>query len=91
MWSTESIMIEVLRNHAVADPGFSRGGGVNSKGGREKLLFGQFFSQKLHEIERISEWQHVSLAPPPTLRCANEMYLLILRHSNLRSLGSIRT
>ena len=46
MWSTESIMIEVLRNHAVADPGFSRGGGTNSKGGREKLLFGQFFSPK---------------------------------------------
>ena len=26
----------------VADPGFPRGGGANSKGGCEKLLFGRF-------------------------------------------------
>ena len=37
----------------VVDPGCPRGGGANSKGVCEKLLFNQFFSQKLHEIERI--------------------------------------
>ena len=34
---------------AVADPGFSRGGGANSKIG----YYLANFSQKLHEIERI--------------------------------------
>ena len=28
---------------AVSDPGFSIGGGTNSKGGCERLFFGQFF------------------------------------------------
>ena len=37
--------------------------GANSKGGHEKLLFGQFFPQKLHENER--NWNgSASLAPP---------------------------
>ena len=48
---------------AVADPGFSRGGGVNPPGGREHAKF----SRKLHEIERI--WTprggRASLTPPP--------------------------
>ena len=46
----------------VADPGFSRGGGVNPPGGREHAKF----SRKLHEIERI--WTprggRASLTPP---------------------------
>ena len=37
--------------NSVADPGFSRGGGANPKGGAN-LLFGQFF-QKLHENKEI--------------------------------------
>ena len=49
--------------YAVADPGFSRGGGVNPPGGREHAKF----SRKLHEIERI--WTprggRASLTPPP--------------------------
>ena len=49
--------------NAVADPGFSRGGGREpSRGGREHAKF----SRKLHEIERI--WTprggRASLTPP---------------------------
>ena len=48
---------------AVADPGFPQGGGTNSKDECEKLLFA-YFSQKLHEIERIWTLRgHVSLVP----------------------------
>ena len=39
--------------HTVADPGFLRGGGANSQGGREKLLFGQFFPEKCMKIKEI--------------------------------------
>ena len=39
------------RSHAVADPGFPRGGGANSPG--EPTYDFAIFSQKLHEIERI--------------------------------------
>ena len=52
--------------YSVEDPGFPRGEGGNSKGGCEKLLFSQFFPQKLQEIERIWTWGRASLAPPPT-------------------------
>ena len=38
---------------SVADPGFPRGGGANSPGGAPTYEFVEF-SQKLHEIERIS-------------------------------------
>ena len=49
---------------SVADPGYPRGEGANSKGGCEKLLFGQLFPQKLHEIETIWTPGGTSLAPP---------------------------
>ena len=38
---------------AVADPGFPRGGGANSPGGRQHTNLSNF-PKKLHEIERIS-------------------------------------
>ena len=51
-----------MLSYTVADPGFSRGGGVNPPGGREHAKF----SRKLHEIERI--WTprggRASLTPP---------------------------
>ena len=55
-----------LQPLAVADTGFYRaGGGGNSKGGHEKLLFGQFVPEKLHENERNwTEIGGVSLVHP---------------------------
>ena len=50
--------------NTAVDPGFPRGGSANSKGGCEKLLFGQFFSPKLHKIERIWTQRGAALAPP---------------------------
>ena len=47
--SKVSFCLNILEGSAVADPGFSRGGGVNPPGGREHAKF----SRKLHEIERI--------------------------------------
>ena len=45
-----SFELDILQEQMpVADPGFSRGGGVNPPGGREHAKF----SRKLHEIERI--------------------------------------
>ena len=41
-----------LFHFAVADPGFPRGGGANSPGGRQHTNLIEF-SQKLHEIQRI--------------------------------------
>ena len=38
---------------SVADQGFPRGGGANSKGGYEKPYIWPIFPPKLHEIERI--------------------------------------
>ena len=38
--------------YAVADPGFPRGGGANSPGGRQHTILPNF-PPKLHEIERI--------------------------------------
>ena len=35
----------------VADPGFSRGGGANSKDGCEKLLFRQFFPKNCMKLK----------------------------------------
>ena len=48
--SNASFNIDEVKVLAVADPGFARGGGTNSKGGCEKLLFIQFFPKKLHEF-----------------------------------------
>ena len=42
-------MSRYVKQVPVADPGFSRGGGVNPPGGHEHAKF----SRKLHEIERI--------------------------------------
>ena len=55
---------EKIRESSVADPGFSRGRGANSKGGCKKLLFSHSSPPpKLHETGRI--WtQEVSLAQP---------------------------
>ena len=41
------------REQAVADPGFPTegGGGANPKGVREKLLFGQFFTENCMKIK----------------------------------------
>ena len=36
----------------MADPGFPRGGGTNSRGGRQHTILANF-PKKLHEIERI--------------------------------------
>ena len=49
----------------MADPGFPRGGGANSRGGAPTYDFTKF-SQKLHLIERIWTPQRgrASLAPP---------------------------
>ena len=53
----------------MADPGFPRSGGANSKGGYERLSFSQFLLQKLHKIERIWIQREVArpwrLPPPP--------------------------
>ena len=38
---------------SVADPGFPRGGGANSRGGGAPTYDFAKYSQKLHEIERI--------------------------------------
>ena len=45
-------VLAIRLNRPVGDPGFSRGGGTNSKGGCENYYLVNF-SQKLHEIERI--------------------------------------
>ena len=58
----------LFRSGSVADPGFPRGGGANSRGGAPTYDFAKF-SQKLHEIERI--W-----AP---LRSATAGYLLLIK------------
>ena len=60
----------------VADPGFPRRGGANSKAGCEKLLISQFFPKKLYEKERIRTpggggAAHVPGAP---VRSANALY-----------------
>ena len=40
-----------LNADAVAGAGFPRGGGANSKGGCEKLLFGQFFPKNCMKLK----------------------------------------
>ena len=64
-------LVKKVLTKTVADPGFSRGGGVNPPGGREHAKF----SRKLHEIERI--WTprggRASLTPPP--RSANARFV----------------
>ena len=46
---------------SVADPGFSRGGGVNPPGGREHAKF----SRKLHEIKEFGRPGGVRPSRPP--------------------------
>ena len=54
----------------MADPGFPRGGGSNSPEGAPRYDFAKF-SQKLHEIERISTpGGGVALVPRAPLRSA---------------------
>ena len=58
----------------VADPGCSRGGGANSKGGCEKLLFGQLFPKKytkLKEFGTRGERKSVVRPKPHPPRSAN--------------------
>ena len=56
----------------MADPGFPRGVGVNSKGGCENYYLANV-SQKLHEIERIWIWGGVGASGPDTpFRSAND-------------------
>ena len=44
-----TILVSMMLLQAVADPGFSQGGGTNSK----SSYYLAIFPQKLHEIERI--------------------------------------
>ena len=62
-----------LSHKTAADPEFSSGGGcANSKDGCEKLLFGQFFSTKMHEIEKHLDGGGEARVPgTQTLRSAN--------------------
>ena len=74
----------------VADPGFPWGeGGANSKGGREKLLLGNFFPKILHEIGIIWTSREgmyvpgVPLDPPMTKTCNYSVsYLLLVGNSS---------
>ena len=52
-----NIHLATFSTVSVADPGFPRGGGANSPGGRQHTM--PYFPKKLHEIERI--W------PPPQI------------------------
>ena len=51
----------------MADPGFPRCGGANSKGGCKKLLFSHFVPKKLHKIERIWTPREGRVPGPPLL------------------------
>ena len=58
---------DILREEAVADPGFQQGGGANS----QNCYYFAIFYQKLHENERI--WTPRGGAHPwHPLRSANE-------------------
>ena len=55
MKSVSLIFMKVGTPNTAVDPGFPRDGSANSKGGCEKLLFGQFFPKnciKLNEFGR---------------------------------------
>ena len=66
--------------YPVADLGFPRGGGANSPGGAPTYDFAKF-SQKLHEIERISAPRGGGACPkfyyvdPPLLSIGNRKAL----------------
>ena len=58
--------------HAVADPGFPRGGGANSQGGAPTYDFVNF-CRKLHENEEILAPGGGRASPAPPLRSATGM------------------
>ena len=58
----------------MADPGISRGGGVNPKDGGAKLIFDQF-SQNLHENKII--WTERGRVPGVPLGSANGIATLL--------------
>ena len=63
----------------VADPGFTRGGGDNCKGGGSNLLFWSTFQKKkLHENEKISNWGagvHPLRHPAPRMKTITKLYV----------------
>ena len=67
----------------MADPGFPRGGGANSKGGCEKLLFSQFFPQNSIKLKEFGPRRRAPLAAPPP-RSANEHIDILLNTTDLQ-------
>ena len=52
----QNLPLKLVTHRTVADPGFTRGGGANSKGASCKAIIWPISPPKLHEIERIWTW-----------------------------------